>query len=83
MTGVFTIQQEELWLFDEQLRQRKTAKPTSGQRREVGRLAGRMQRLHEVITAILRLADELKKYAIAKVLVKSDAELGIETLLSL
>jgi hypothetical protein len=40
-----------------------------------------MLQLHEVISAILRLADELKEGTIEKQLAKSDVELGIEALL--
>jgi hypothetical protein len=36
-----------------------------------------------VITAILRLADELKERTIEKVIAKSDVELGLEYLLRL
>ena len=35
-----------------------------------------MKRLHEVITAILALADELKERTIEKVMAKSDVERG-------
>jgi hypothetical protein len=80
---VFTTQQNDLWLFDEQLRRWETGKEelTPAQRTEVQRLAGQMLQLHEVITAILRLADELKEGTIEKQLAKSDAQLGIEALL--
>lgn len=80
---VFTTQQDDLWLFDEQLHRWKAGKLTTAQRREVERLVGQMQRLHEVITTILRLADELKERTIEKVLAMSDAELGRATLLNL
>jgi len=78
---VFTTQQGDLWLFDEQLRRWEAGNLNAGQRREVERLAGQMLQLHEVIAAILRLADELKERTIEKVLAKSDVELGIEVLL--
>jgi len=78
---VFTAQQSDLWLFDEQLRQWERGTLTTAQRQEVERLAGQMLQLHEVITAILRLADELKEGTIEKQLAKSDVELGIEALL--
>jgi hypothetical protein len=58
-----------------------SGKLTTTQRREVERLASQMLQLHEVITAILRLADELKEGTIEKQLAKSDVELGIEALL--
>lgn len=78
---VFTAQQNDLWLFDEQLRRWAAGKLTSAQHTEVQRLGGQMLRLHEVITSILRLADELKEGTIEKQLAKSDIELGIEELL--
>jgi len=79
---VFTTQQGDLWLFDEQLRRWERGTLTSAQRQEVERLAGQMLQLHEVITAILRLANELKERTIEKVLAKSDVELGLEMLLN-
>jgi len=77
----FTTQQDDLWLFDEQLRRWERGTLTTAQRQEVERLAGQVLQLHEVITAILRLADELKEGTIEKQLAKSDVELGIEALL--
>jgi len=79
---VFTTQQGDLWLFDEQLRRWERGTLTSAQRREVERLAGQMLQLHEVISAILRLAEQLQERTIEKVLAKSDAELGLEMLLN-
>lgn len=51
---VFTTQQGDLWLFDEQLRRWEHRNLTSVQRQEVERLLGQMLQLHEVINAILR-----------------------------
>jgi hypothetical protein len=79
---VFTTQQGDLGLFDEQLRRWERGPLTNAQRREVERLADQMLQLHEVINAILRLAEQLKERTIEKVLAKSDVELGVETLLS-
>ena len=79
---VFTTQQGDLWLFDEQLRRWERGTLTLAQRREVERLASQMLQLHEVISAILRLAEQLQERTIEKVLAKSDVELGLETLLS-
>ncbi len=84
---VFTAQRDDLSLFDEQLRRWASGESgeagnlTSAQRMEVERLGGQMVRLHEVIAAILRLADELKEGTIEKQLATSDLELGIEALL--
>ena len=79
---VYTTQQDDLWLFDEQLRRWERGTLTDAQRQEVERLAGQMLQLHEVIGAILRLAEQFKERTIEKVLAKSDVELGLETLLS-
>ena len=79
---VFTTQQGDLWLFDEQLRRWERGNLTTAQRQEVERLASQMLQLHEVVSAILRLAEQLKERTIEKVLAKSDVELGLETLLS-
>ncbi len=76
----FTAQQNDLWLFDEQLRRWQTGKLTPTQRTEVERLTRQMLQLHEVITSVLHLADELKEGTIEKQLAKSDIELGIEAL---
>ena len=78
---VYSQQQSDLWLYDEQLKRWGAEALTAGQRKEVTRLTTQMQRLHEVLTAILALADELKEGTIEKVLAKSDAELGLEFLL--
>jgi hypothetical protein len=79
---VFTEQQEDLWLFDEQLKRWLAGKLTGQQRKEVERLRGQMKKLRGQITMILALADELGKGTIEKVLGKSDAELGLEFLLN-
>jgi len=79
---VFTDQQSDLWLFDEQLKRWKTGRLTGEQRKEVERLQGQMKKLREQITTILALADDLSKGTIEKVLSKSDAELGLEFLLN-
>ncbi len=78
---VFTTQQRDLWLFDEQLKRWSEATISAQQRKEVERLQGQMKKLREQITTILELADELAKGTIEKVLAKSDAELGLEFLL--
>jgi hypothetical protein len=80
---VYSQQRDDLWLYDEQLRRWAALSLTAVQRQEVTRLTTQMQRLHEVLTAILALAAELKEGTIEKVLAKSDAELGLEFLLGL
>lgn len=77
---VYTTQQKDLGLFDEQLRRWETGTLTAAQRAEVDRLKGQMRRLHELIAAILSLAEELKAGTIEAQLAKSDLQLGIEAL---
>lgn len=79
---VYTTQQGDLRLFDEQLRRWERGSLTNVQRQEVERLASQMLQLHEVIGAILRLAEQFKERTIEKALAKSDVELGLEALLS-
>ena len=79
---VFTEQQSDLWLFDEQLKRWSKTTLSAQQRKEVERLQGQMKKLREQIMAILALADELAKGTIEKVMAKSDAELGLEFLLN-
>lgn len=78
---VYTTQKSDLWLYDEQLNRWNKGTLTPIQRKEVERLANKMEQLHEVITRILTLADELAKGTIEKVLAKSDVELVLEYLL--
>lgn len=78
---VFTTQQNDLWLFDEQLQRWKATSLTPKQLQEVTRLLAQMERLHETISNILALAAELKEKTIEKMLSKSDLEIGLEALL--
>jgi len=79
---VFTDQQNDLWLFEEQLNRWSKGQLPAHQRKEVERLQGQMKKLREQITVILELADDLGKGTIEKVMAKSDAELGLEALLN-
>ena len=81
VTEVFTVQKNDLWLFDEQLKRWAAQSLIPRQRQEVQRLTGQMATLRQVITDILALADELKKGTIEQVLGKSDEELGLDVLL--
>ena len=78
---VFTDQQHDLRLFDEQLTRWSKESLSAQQRVEVERLQAQLKKLREQITAILELADDLEKGTIEKVMAKSDAELGLEFLL--
>src|SRR5438105_15820737 len=59
---VFTAQQNDLWLFDEQLRRWNAGVCTPEQRTEVGRLVTQMQVLHTVTSNVLALANELQAH---------------------
>ncbi len=76
--AVFTTQQDDLWLFDEHLRRWEAQELTDVHRREIGRLTSQFGQLRQVIAVSLALADELKGGTIEEVLVKSDAQLGLE-----
>ena len=78
---VFTTQQDDLWLFEEQLWRWEAQELTGVHRCEVGRLTSQLGQLRQVIAAILALADELKSGTIEQGLAKSDAQLGLEALL--
>jgi hypothetical protein len=58
---VFTDQQNDLWLFDEQLKRWKSGSLTEEQQAEIERLVSQITKLQEQITAILALANERGK----------------------
>ncbi len=81
VVSVFTAQQDELWLFEEQLRRWSEQELDPQQRREVSRLTDHLESLKQVIAKILTLAESLKHGTIERVLSRDDAELGLEGLL--
>jgi hypothetical protein len=80
---VYTAQQDDLWLWEEQLRRWQAQTLTATQQQEVARLTEQVARLREVIAAILMLAAELARGTIERVLAKSDLQVGLEFLLGL
>jgi hypothetical protein len=78
--NAYTDAKNDLPLFDEQLRRWGSEKVTDVQRQEIVRLKGQMQQLHEIIDAVLKLANRLGKGTIEQQLAKSDEELGLEYL---
>jgi len=76
-----TEQRDFLGVFAEQLARWRHERPTDAQRRELDRLEGQLERLRAVLSAILKLAEELQQGTIERVLAKSDLELGIKALL--
>jgi len=81
VTKVYSDQAEDLLLYEEQLSRWKSLNLDTPQRQEVDRLAAQVPTIRERITAILALAEELKKGTIETVLAKSDFEIGMEFLL--
>lgn len=76
----YTTAKQDLPLFDEQLRRWSAEKVTDTQRQEIIRLKGQMQKLHEVVDNVLKLANTLAKGTIEQQLAKSDEQLGLEYL---
>src|SRR3954463_10097901 len=60
ITALLTVQRDDLWRFDEQLRRWLSTELTDAQRLEVQRLNGQMVQLYNVIDATLQLAGQLK-----------------------
>jgi len=74
-------QQDDLWLFDEQLRRWQQQQLTQGQQATITELTQHMKDLHTVTTNVLNLAHKLKERTIEKALAKDEAELGLGVLL--
>ncbi|NTU79084.1 MAG: hypothetical protein HGA45_06735 [Chloroflexales bacterium] len=77
---LYTEQQEDLWLYAEQLRRWQAGKLTASQHQEVAGLSLRLGRLRADIAAILELAAYLKPRTIDAVLARSDEELALDIL---
>jgi hypothetical protein len=80
---VFTVQKNNLWLFDTQIECWQAGTLTDEQRKEVERLVGQMHKLRAAIVDILAMAAELSKGTIEKQMAKSDEQLGLEYLMSM
>jgi len=78
---VYSVQADDLWLYEQQFSRWRNLNLTLLQRQEVDRLAAQIPVIRERITAILALAEELKGGTIETVLAKSDLELGLEVVL--
>ena len=78
---VFSEQAEDVELFAEQLRRWQAESLSPAQRQEIERLVGQVEAWRREVAAILELADELQDNTIEALLRKSDAEVGLETLL--
>jgi len=73
-----TEQRDFLGVFVEPLARWRNEQPTDGQRCELDRLEGQLERRRKVLGDILALAEELQQGTIERVLAKSDLELGLE-----
>lgn len=80
VVNVYTQQQQDLWLFEEQLKRWQAQPLTPSQQQEVTRLEGQLEKLRQHLAAILSVAEELKQGTIETVLEKDDLELGIDFL---
>ena len=78
---VYTRQQADMPLYDEQLQRWKTSTIMTAQRKEVERLQGQVQKLRTALAAVLTLADELSRGTIDTILAKSDLEVGLDYLM--
>ena len=81
VTQLYTLQAEDVGIFEEQLARWRKEHLTLQQEQEIDRLNKQLQQLSEVGARILALAEELKQGTIDSILRKSDAELGWEVLL--
>lgn len=78
---VYGQQQDDLWLYAEQLRCWQGGQLTPAQVAQVADLTERLAGLRANIAAILDLAERLKPLTIESLLARSDEELGRDALL--
>jgi hypothetical protein len=77
---VYSEQQDDLWLYEDQLAYWLQGTLSPEQQEEVTRLVGRVDLLKQRLSSILALADKLKTGTIDAILGKSDLELALEVL---
>jgi hypothetical protein len=77
---VYTEQQGDLWLYQEQLARWGRLALMAAQRAEVTRLEQRLATLRTLIEALLALAQQLRPHTIESILAKSDVELALDAL---
>jgi hypothetical protein len=75
---VYSVQRDDVPLFEEQLRRWRGMSLMRAEREEVERLSAQMLRVRDRIATILTMAGELKEGTIGRVLARSDFELGLE-----
>ena len=77
---LYTVQAEDVALFEEQLARWRKEDLTPAQAQEIGQLKESLQQLRELEAKILSLAEKLKEGTIDSILRKSDIELAMEIL---
>ena len=77
---LYTVQAEDVDLFEKQLVRWKKEELTPAQEQEIDQLKGSLQQLRELEAKILSLAERLKEGTIDSILRKSDVELALEIL---
>ena len=77
---LYTVQAEDVALFEEQLARWKKEDLTPAQEQEIDQLQESLQQLRELEAKILSLAEKLKEGTIDSILRKSDVELALEIL---
>lgn len=78
--SVYTTQQGDISIYDEQLARWKKEQLDSDQRLEVDRLTKQNEELRNVNRQILSLAVELRKETIDRIMEKSDIELALDVM---
>ena len=78
---LYTVQAEDVDIYEEQLARWKKEHLTPAQKQEVDLLTSELQQLRQTGEDILTLAGKLKEGTIEKVLEKDDVELALEFLL--
>jgi hypothetical protein len=77
---VYTEQQGDLWLYQEQLAHWGRLALAAAQRAEVARLEQRLAALRAHIAALLDLAARLRPHTIESILARPDVELALDVL---
>jgi hypothetical protein len=77
---LYTVQAEDVVLFEEQLTRWKKETLTPGQEQVIDQLQESLQQLRELEAKILSLAERLKEGTIDRILRKSDVELALDIL---
>jgi hypothetical protein len=80
LTRVYTEQQDDLWLYEEQLARWQKQSGAVGQQAEIARLDQRLIRLRTLVHELLERAQQLRPYTIDAILAKSDLELALDVL---